>query len=237
MLKIFIDWINCIYSVKIEGKLAAVGNASYLWKVLHLPMHFFSQRLASDIASRQGTNAGIAGTLIKTLAPLVLDAGMMAFYLVIMIRYDLVLALVGVLSVILNLAMNRYITYRRTNIMRVQARDAGKLASSTVSGIGMVETLKACGAEDGYFEQWSGLQASVNDQKVASTRMNQYLGIVPSLLMSISKLVITGLGIKLVLDGQFEKGMVVSFGSIVASFYAPAISLISAGQNIQQMTV
>ena len=173
LVKILIDCIQCVYSVKIEGKLAAVGNSSYLWKVLHLPMGFFSQRLASDIASRQATNAGIATTLIKTLAPLVLDAGMMAFYLVVMFRYNWALAVVGMLSVVLNLAMSNYIAYRRTNIARVQTRDAGKLSASTVSGIGMVETLKACGAEEGYFEQWSGLQASVNRQKVNYTRMNQ----------------------------------------------------------------
>ena len=237
VVKIFIDWIQCIYSVKIEGKLAAVGNSSYLWRVLHLPMGFFSQRLASDIASRQATNAGIASTLIKTLAPLVLDAGMMAFYLVVMIRYNFWLAVVGVLSVILNLGMSRYISYKRTNITRVQARDAGKLSASTVSGIGMVETLKACGAEDGYFEQWSGLQASVNRQKVNYTRMNQYLGIIPSLCMSLSKIILMGLGIDLVLRGQFTVGMVMAFQGIVSSFYSPAISLISAGQNIQEMSV
>lgn len=119
LVKIFIDWIQCIYSVKIEGKMAAVGNSSYLWKVLHLPMGFFSQRLASDIASRQATNAGIATTLISTLAPLFLDAAMMAFYLIVMIRYHVILAFVGILSVIINLVMAGVIANKRTNITRV----------------------------------------------------------------------------------------------------------------------
>lgn len=101
----------------------------------------------------------------------------------------------------------------------------------------MVETLKACGAEDGYFEQWSGLQASVNKQKVNYARASQYLGIVPSLCMSISKIVIMGLGLHLVLQGRFTIGMVMAFQGIVSSFYSPAASLISAGQNIQEMTV
>ena len=236
VLKIFIDWVNAIYAVKIEGKLASMGNAAYLDKVLHLPMVFFSQRLSSDIAARQATNAGIASTLIKTVAPLVLDAGMMAFYLVVMIRYNLAMAIIGVLSVALNLGMSRYIAYRRTNIARVQTRDEGKLTASTVSGIGMVETLKSCGAEDGYFEQWSGLQASVNRQKVTYARMNQYLGIIPSLCMSLSRILILGMGVYLVLKGRFTIGMVVAFQGVVSSFYSPAVSMISAGQSIQEMT-
>ena len=185
-LKIFILWLQRIYSVKIEGKMAAVGNASYLWKVLHLPMHFFSQRLASDIADRKTTNASIAQTLINTLAPLVLDAAMMIFYLVVMSRYSISLTVVGITSVVLNLFMSRYISEKRVNIMRVATRDSGKLSASTVSGINMVETLKACGAEDGYFEKWAGLQASVNQQQVSYARLNQYLGLIPALISGLT---------------------------------------------------
>ena len=236
LVKIFISWIQCVYSVKIQGKMAAVGNASFLWKVLHLPMHFFSQRLSSDIANRQSTNAGIAGGLINTLAPLVLNTGMMIFYLVVMIRYSVMLTAVGIASVVINLFMSRYISEKRVNIMRVQARDAGKLSANTVSGIGMIETLKACGAEDGYFEKWAGLQASVNAQTVAYTRLNTYLGIIPSLVSGLSSIAVTGLGVALILKGQFTVGMVMAFQGLLTSFTAPANTLISAGQTLQEMT-
>ena len=53
-------------------------------------------------------------------------------------------------------------------------RDAGKLAGATVAGIEMIETIKASGAENGYFEKWSGYQASVNTQKVKFAKLNQY---------------------------------------------------------------
>ena len=236
LVRIFVSWIQRIYSVKIQGKMAAVGNTSYLWKVLHLPMQFFSQRLSSDIANRQSTNAGIAGALIDTLAPLVLNAGMMIFYLVVMIRYNVVLTAVGVASVVINLFMSRYISDKRVNITRVQARDAGKLSANTVSGIGMIETLKACGAEDGYFEKWAGLQASVNAQSVAYARINQYLGIIPALVSGLSSIAVTGLGVALILKGQFTVGMVMAFQGLLTSFTAPANTLISAGQTIQEMT-
>ena len=236
LVRIFVSWIQRIYSVKIQGKMAAVGDTSYLWKVLHLPMQFFSQRLSSDIANRQSTNAGIAGALIDTLAPLVLNAGMMIFYLVVMIRYNVVLTAVGVASVVVNLFMSRYISDKRVNITRVQARDAGKLSANTVSGIGMIETLKACGAEDGYFEKWAGLQASVNAQSVAYARINQYLGIIPALVSGLSSIAVTGLGVALILKGQFTVGMVMAFQGLLTSFTAPANTLISAGQTIQEMT-
>ena len=49
IIQIIVSCIQAIYSLKINGKMAIVGNAAYMWKVLNLPMNFFSQRLAGDI--------------------------------------------------------------------------------------------------------------------------------------------------------------------------------------------
>ena len=77
----------------------------------------------------------------------------MVFYLVVLLRYSLVLTLIGLLSVVINLFLSRIISKKRINITRVQMRDAGKLAGATVAGIEMIETIKASGAGDGYFEK------------------------------------------------------------------------------------
>lgn len=98
LVNITMSALQSVYGLRLNGKMAAVGNSSYLWKVLHLPMEFFSQRMAGDIQSRQGSNASIANSLINTLAPLLLNAGMMVFYLVLMLRYSWVLTLVGLTS-------------------------------------------------------------------------------------------------------------------------------------------
>ncbi|MBO6230978.1 MAG: hypothetical protein J6O50_10475, partial [Ruminiclostridium sp.] len=61
---------QAIYSLKINGKMSVLGSITYMWKILHMPMEFFSQRMAGDIQQRQGTNAAIAGTLVNTLVPM-----------------------------------------------------------------------------------------------------------------------------------------------------------------------
>ncbi len=236
ILQIVVMFIQSCYMYKIQGKMAAVGNTSYIWKVLHLPMHFFSQRLSGDIAGRQAMNAGIANILVNTLSPLVLNFAMMVFYLVVMIRYSILLTAVGLTSVIINIFMSRYISSKRVNITRIQMRDAGKLESNTVSGIDMIETLKACGAEDGYFERWAGLQASVNAQNVEYVKLNTYLGIIPGLVSAISGIAVLGLGVYLVIKGEFTVGMVMAFQGLLSSFTAPVTSMIGASQTIQEMT-
>ncbi|WP_428260150.1 NHLP family bacteriocin export ABC transporter peptidase/permease/ATPase subunit [Gallibacter sp. Marseille-QA0791] len=234
-VQIIIAWIQAVWSLKIDGKLAVTGSAVFMWKVLRMPMEFFSQRMAGDILQRQGSNAAIAGTLVNTFAPLALSAIMMVFYLVLMIRYSPLLTLVGLGSIVVNMLVARFISAKRVNITRVQMRDSGKLSSATVAGIGMIETIKASGAENGYFEKWSGYQASVNTQKVRFQRLNQYMGMIPGIVTEITNTAILALGIWLTMCGQFTAGMIMAFQGFMTSFSAPAQSLIAAGQTLQEM--
>ena len=235
VMQIAVDWARAIYSLKINGKMAIEGNASFIWKVLRLPMPFFSQRMAGDILQRQATNAVIATTLVDTVAPLLLNTGMMLFYLLVMLRYSPLMTLVGLGSLVLNLLVARYISNRRINLMRVQLRDQGKLSSATLAGISMTETIRASGAEAGFFRRWSGFQASVNTQQARYEDLDARIGLFPGLITNISDYVVLFLGIRLAMDGNFTMGMIVTFQGILSSFMQPASTLVQAGQTIQEM--
>lgn len=234
-LQLIISALERFYRNRINGKLATVGSSSFLWKVLHLPMEFFSQRLAGDIQDRQSSNAGIANNVVNTFAPLVLDAIMAVFYLVVMIRYSWILTLVGLSSLVINAFMARIISKRRVNITRIQMRDAGKLAGATIAGVEMIETIKASGAENGFFERWSGYQASVNAAKVKYARINQYLGMIPAAVSTITSVVVLMLGVWFTMQGSFTVGMIMAFQGMLSSFSSPVSSFISAGQTMQEM--
>lgn len=103
LLQVVVAWIQAVYTLKINGKLAVVGSTEYMWKVLRMPMEFFSQRMAGDIQGRQAANTTIAATLVNIFAPLLLNTAMMVFYLVVMLRYSLPLTLIGLGSLAINL--------------------------------------------------------------------------------------------------------------------------------------
>ena len=235
VIQLIVEWIKAVYSLKINGQLSAVGSTTYMWKVLRMPMEFFSQRMAGDIQQRQRMNASVAQSLAETFAPLALNTVMLVFYFVVMLRYSLILTLVGVASIVINLVVSRIISNKRMNITRVQLRDAGKLAGATVTGIEMVETIKASGAENGFFEKWAGYQASVNTQQVRFERLNQYLGMIPELVSSLANIAVLILGVYFTINGKFTVGMIMAFQGFLGSFTAPAQTLISAGQTLQEM--
>ncbi len=236
IINVIVLWIAAVYSVRIQGKMAAVGSTSYLFKVLRLPMQFFDQRLAADISDRQATNASIAGTLVNTFAPLFLNTIMMVFYLVVMLRYSVLLTAIGIGAILINMGVSAIISEKRVNITRVQMRDSSKLSSTTASGIRMIETIKSSGAEKGYFSRWAGFQASVNRQQVRFARLNMFLGMIPSAITQLANLLILGIGVLFVLDGRFTVGMVMAFQGFLSSFMSPASAIIAAGQSIQEMT-
>lgn len=235
VVNVLVLWITAIYSLRIQGKMAAVGNSTYLWKVLQLPMQFFGQRIAGDIADRQATNAGIAGSLVNTFGPLAINTAMMLFYLVVMWRFSPLLTLIGVGSILLDMIVSYWITQKRINITRVQMRDNAKLSGATVSGISMIETIKSSGAEEGYFRRWAGFQASVNTQTIKFAKVDQFLGVLPSAITTIANILVLGIGVQLVLSGEFTLGLVMAFQGYLASFLSPAASLITAGQSMQEM--
>ena len=235
IVQLVVAWIQAVYSLRINGKLAMVGSTEFMWKILRMPMEFFSQRMAGDIQGRQSSNALIAGQLVNTFAPLALDAVMMVFYLVVMLRYSFILTLIGLVSVIINLILSNIISKKRINITRVQMRDAGKLAGTTVAGIEMIETIKASGAENGFFEKWAGYQASVNASSVKFQRMNQILGLLPALVSSLCGTAVLMTGVFLAMRGEFTVGMIMAFQGFLSSFVSPAMTFVSAGQTLQEM--
>ena len=235
LAQVIVSWVQAVYSLKINGKMAIVGSSEFMWKVLRMPTEFFSQRLAGDILQRQGTNASIASTLVNTLTPLLLNTLMMIVYLVVMLRCSVLLTVVGLVTIVLNLLVSQLISAKRVNITRVQLRDAGKLSAATVSGIQMVETIKSSGAENGYFQKWAGYQASVNAQSVRFARLNQILGMIPSALSAIADALVLILGVLLAMQGKFTLGMIMLFQGFLNSFMSPAMMIISAGQSLQEM--
>ena len=54
--------------MRLQAKLAVVTTSRFLWRVLALPLEFFTQRHAGDIASRVAANETIAGLLSSGIA-------------------------------------------------------------------------------------------------------------------------------------------------------------------------
>ena len=235
IIQLIIQIINQLYSLKLNGKLAVIGSTAYMWKVLKLPLDFFSQRNAGDIISRKSQNASVASTFINTFTPLILKLAMAIFYLIVMFRYNVVLALIGISSLFIDIIVGRIMTQKRVDLSRVGTRDSAMLASTTASGILMIETIKASGAENGFFRKWSGYQANVNNNSVQMSKVTALWGIIPSSVTMIVDTIILTIGLWLTMNGEFTIGMIMAFQGYLSSFMGPITQIIQAANSLLEM--
>ena len=215
-----------------QAQLDIEANTSFIWHVLHLPISFFQQRFAGDLVIRQQSNQTCAAHLVQKIAPAVVDISLLIIYLLVMSRYSLPLTAVGLTVAVLNLGLMRYIADKRMNLGRVLERDNGKLNGTTMSSIEGMETIKAAGAELGFFQRWSGVFATKLNSEVRQNKTSVYLEILPLLLQQLSANVILVLGAYLILKGELTIGMLTAFQGFMTSFMNPLNKLMDTGQTL-----
>ena len=227
--------ISEIYLLKAEGKFAITANAEYMWHVLRLPMEFFARRYAGDISERQQANQEIASSLMKRFTPAAVNMVLLVCYLAAMLKYSLLLSLIGCTAVLVNLLLMNWNARKRIQIARVQLRDLGKLRTAEVSGIEMIETIKAGGVENGYFSKWAGLRAKVDASDLARAKVSEYSESLKMLVTSLTNAAVLISGAWMILDGRLTLGMLIAFQGLLAGFMTPAGQILDAGQELQEM--
>ena len=231
ILRVLVGIIQSTYWLKIEGKFAIVSSAKFMWHCLRLPLGFYSQRYIGDIVSRQESTANIALVLIKKLAPIFVDIFSIIFYLFFMINYSWQLSIIGILATFLNILIVKYNSKKLIEIKNEAAPNAGKLMSVTYSAIEMIETIKSTGAENGFFEHWSGFYAKQNNSDVKYSKFSQYMGSIPYLVQELMCLILKMSGVYLILKGQFTIGMLTAFDGFVHGFRNPIDDIIDIYQS------
>lgn len=228
-----LTWIQQVYLLRLETRMAVGSSSRFLWHVLRLPTEFFSQRFAGDISSRVSINDRVAQLLSRDLATNALGAVMIAFFAAVLFQYDAVLTLMGIAVVSLNVAALRYVSRRRVDGNRRLVQDQGKLLGTAIGGLQTIETLKATGGESDLFARWAGYQAKVVNGQQELERYTQILDTIPPLLSAVNTALILGIGGLRVINGSLSLGGLVAFQLLMAAFIAPVNRLVSLGGKLQ----
>jgi len=221
--------------LRLQTKLAVVMISRFLWHVLALPMEFFSQRHAGDIANRVATNEQIARLLSSGLAINALNLTSLAFFACAMAIYDVPLAAIGICLSLTNVLALRLIARRREDLGRSLTLEWGKLAAATVGAIRTIETLKAGGLEDDSFAHWAGIQAKSLNAEQGLGFSSTLLDMLPTLFSGLTTAAILGIGGFRVIEGALTLGSLVAFQSLMASFSAPITALVNQVGNFQAL--
>jgi NHLM bacteriocin system ABC transporter peptidase/ATP-binding protein len=228
-----LTWLQQRYLLRLELKLAVVMSSSLLARVLRLPLNFFSQRHAGEVANRAGAAERIARLLSGQLATNSFNLVAVLFYAVAMLVTDVPLAAVCIGACALNVWCVRALARRRQDASNRLIGDAGKLSAATVGAIGGIETLKASGTEDAAFANWAGYQASSLMGQQELGRQHVILSVVPGLLTALAAVAVLGLGGARVMQGALTVGDLVAFQILLAGFSWPVAQLVALAGDLQ----
>ena len=226
-------WLRAVVLTEWQRKLTLADSSSYFWHLLRLPMAFFHQRYAAEVAGRVSFNMSIAGVLSGPAATAVLDFVVAIFYLLLLLQYNVILTLIGIafssVEIILFFAMRRHLTDLN---MKIQ-QDSGKAYGVAMNGLRMIETIKANGDESDFFTKWAGYQTKVLHSSQETTLWAMSIKLLPTLLGGINGALIMTFGGFSIMDGALTAGMFTAFQSLMGSFQAPVNALIGLGSTLQ----
>jgi NHLM bacteriocin system ABC transporter peptidase/ATP-binding protein len=200
---------------------------------LALPMAFYAQRSAGELAARVELNEKAARAISADLAPLALDALTASFFLALMARLEPTLTVVVLGCLAFELLAWRALATRTAQVSRELSVQAGKLAGIATGGLADIETLKAGGQESALFLKWIGLQVRFVNAATRAQRITLGIGQAPALLGLAAELAVLGLGAVRIVQGTFSVGDLVAFQVLLAGFAAPMHELFSRTQALQ----
>ena len=216
-----------------QKKLTIADSSGFFWHVLRMPVTFFQQWYAADIASRIQFNESTAEVLSNQAATALLDLLVALFYLLLLFQYSVPLTLIGISISVVDIFVFLYMRRRQTDlIMRIQ-QDASKAYGVLMSGLMMVESIKANGSEGDLFAKWAGYaaKASVATQEMKLWTMKVKL--LPLLLGGLNSALIMTVGGFSIMEGIMTAGIYTAFNNLIAKFHEPVQKLLSLGNVLQ----
>ena len=218
---------------KWQEKITLCESSKFFWHLLKLPMEFFQQRFAGEIASRAGFTESIAAVLSNSAAVCVLDFATAVFFLFLLLEYSPALTLIGVSFSLVDLGVFFYLRRRMIDLaMRLQ-QDAGKAYGNSMNGLQMIETIKANGNEGDFFAKVAGYHAKVLACSQEATLLSQMVNMIPLLLSGLNTALIMTIGGFSIMEGTMTAGIFMAFQNLMGNFQAPFNKLVGLGQELQ----
>ena len=117
----------------------------------------------------------------------------------------------------------------------ISERNAGKFYGVTMSCLDNIESIKAAGAEAGFFGHWTGYLTKMHNSEMTLEKWNKVSGIFPQILQTITSNAILFIGVWMIMDGQFTIGMLLAFQGFMFCFTTPAQQMLSTEELLIQM--
>ena len=219
--------------IRLNGKLSVQYSAHYLWHILRLPLSFYQQRFSGEIAYRLSLNDEIINDITGRLATVFLNIFFIFFYAALMLWFNVPIAFVGIIAVLINFFAMIYTQKARTDDYMYLQQSEGKFLGFVIGGLSYMETIKSVGAERSFFSRLSGYFSHVTNTEQGLGKKNSLLTALPIFLSQLTSAALFGVGGYLIINEDFTLGLFMSMQALLNQFMSPVSQLLDLGKVTQ----
>jgi NHLM bacteriocin system ABC transporter peptidase/ATP-binding protein len=235
VLQAVLTWLQQHYLLKMETKTAVTNAGKFFWHIFRLPVVFFQQRSVGDISNRMQSNDQVAAFLSRDLAESAIGFLTIGFYLIVMLQYSVYLTLVSLVAAALSIAYLYYSSNKIETLNKKLLQDKGKVMGFSISGLYIIETLKASASESDFFAKWSGYHAKEINAQQGLGKTTQVLFYLPEFLSEFANVIVLFVGGLIIISGDLTIGSLIAFQGLVGNFMAPVNGLTQMGMKMKQV--
>ncbi|MRW94913.1 ATP-binding cassette domain-containing protein [Duganella sp. FT80W] len=232
-LKMLLSWLNATALVRLNASIATNLAARQMWRLLQLPLSFFAQRHAGDIAHRFGLIEQLSGLVSHTLAPALIGIPNLLVFLLLLVLIDPMLSAITLATALLAVLLLLLTMRQMDNSARRTMQFDGKLYSATIQGMALIDEFRMSGTGNAYTARWAGAQARVVDAGQAAAQQGMRLSQASGLIISGAAVAILVVGGLRVMDGALSIGGLLAFQTLMWSFVGPLLAVVSVGGRLQ----
>jgi len=234
-LQVLITWVRELCLAQWGTDLSFRLTRSFFRKVLSLPVRFFDQRYAGEIASRVALNDEVAGIITGQGATAVLDIIISVVYIILLFSLSLPLTLIACIIALSHFVFMYWIASRQVDLSRKVILEQGKLQGLSCSGIQMIESLKSGGQESEFFGRWAGYHARYTNSLRSQNMAFAWMNIIPALITGIGTTAVLAAASLLILAGDITIGFFFAYQALMLNFLMPFLRLVSVGGELSQL--
>lgn len=217
--------------------LTAQFQSSFLWHILRLPIHFYAQRFSGEVANRMNLNESVVNTLTDNLAIAFINIVLIFFYAWMIYFYSAAIALVGIITAVINLALLWMINRSRNDAYARVQQELGKSIGFSIGSLQSIESIKAAGNEQDVFSKWAGyFTKQLNAEREINVK-DVILTAFPTFFQGLATAALLGIGSYEALHGRLTIGMLMALQGLLMAFLLPVSQMVNLGSQFQTMKI
>ena len=235
-LQVAVDSLKALISRRLQLMQMISLNTGFIWRLLRLPISFYTQRYPGEVVDRTKLNDSIAQTVSGPMSEVVANAITMLVLGAVLCFYNVWLTLIGIGFSLVNFLVLSKLTAKRKEANLSASLEMGKVQGCAIAGIQSIETIKAGGQEITFYTKFGGYLAKGMNSMQRLQSSSLALAVLPDFAKQMTGLLILLLGGLSVMEGQMTVGMLVAFYSMMTNFLRPLQEIFNFSSNIQELT-